>query len=40
LKKYKNLCRDLKDFHFGIRYATDNYELLEEEEYKEYINRF
>lgn len=40
LKKYKNLCRDLKDFYFSRRYASDDYEFLNEDEYKEYINKF
>lgn len=35
-----NLCRDLKDFYFSRRYASDDYEFLEEKEYKEYIDRF
>lgn len=40
LKKYKNLCRDLKDFYFSRRYASDDYEFLSNEEYEEYINKF
>ncbi|AIY79779.1 HEPN domain-containing protein [Clostridium botulinum] len=40
LKKYKNLCRDLKDFYFSRRYASDDYEFLNEDEYKEYIDNF
>ncbi|MBN1068463.1 HEPN domain-containing protein [Clostridium botulinum] len=40
LKKYKNLCRDLKDFYFSRRYASDDYEFLNEYEYKEYIDNF
>ncbi|MBN1039181.1 HEPN domain-containing protein [Clostridium botulinum] len=40
LKKYKNLCRDLKDFYFSRRYASDDYEFLGEDEYKEYIDNF
>ena len=40
LKAYKNLCRDLKDFYFSRRYASDDYEFLNEVEYKEYINKF
>ena len=33
LKKYKSLCRDLKDFYFSRRYASDDYEILTKEEY-------
>lgn len=40
LKKYKALCRDLKDFYFSRRYASDDYEILEPEEYVEYIDSF
>lgn len=40
LKKYKSLCRDLKDFYFSRRYASDDYEILTNEEYNEYINEF
>jgi HEPN domain-containing protein len=40
LKEYKNLCRDLKDFYFSRRYASDDYEFLNEGEYKEYIDKF
>lgn len=40
LKKYKNLCRDLKDFYFSRRYASDDYEFLNEDEYREYIDNF
>lgn len=40
LKKYKSLCRDLKDFYFSRRYASDDYEILSEEEYGEYIDMF
>ncbi|WP_252232651.1 MULTISPECIES: HEPN domain-containing protein [Clostridium] len=40
LKKYKNLCRDLKDFYFSRRYASDDYEFLSDDEYKEYIDNF
>ena len=38
LKKYKSLCRDLKDFYFSRRYASDDYEILTHEEYIDYIN--
>lgn len=40
LKKYKSLCRDLKDFYFSRRYASDDYEVLTYEEYVDYINSF
>ena len=40
LKKYKSLCRDLKDFYFRRRYASDDYEILTHEEYIDYINNF
>lgn len=40
LKKYKSLCRDLKDFYFSRRYASDDYEILSKEEYLEYIEQF
>ena len=40
LKKYKCLCRDLKDFYFSRRYASDDYEILTHEEYIDYINNF
>lgn len=40
LKSYKSLCRDLKDFYFSRRYASDDYEVLTHEEYVEYINSF
>lgn len=40
LKEYKGLCRDLKDFYFSRRYASDDYELLTEDEYKEYLSKF
>ena len=38
LKKYKSLCRDLKDFYFSRRYASDDYEILTKEEYIDYID--
>ena len=40
LKKYKSFCRDLKDFYFSRRYASDDYEILTHEEYIDYINNF
>lgn len=40
LKEYKALCRDLKDFYFSRRYASDDYELLTIDEYKEYLEKF
>ena len=40
LKKYKSLCRDLKDLYFSRRYASDDYEILTHEEYIDYINNF
>ena len=40
LKKYKSVCRDLKDFYFSRRYASDDYEILTHEEYIDYINNF
>lgn len=40
LKKYKSLCRDLKDFYFSRRYASDDYEILNREEYYKYVNSF
>lgn len=40
LKDYKSLCRDLKDFYFSRRYASDDYEIISEDEYKKYINEF
>lgn len=40
LKKYKSLCRDLKDFYFSRRYASEDYEILTDDEYIEYIDEF
>lgn len=40
LKKYKSLCRELKDFYFSRRYASDDYEVISEEEYHEYLASF
>jgi len=40
LKEYKSLCRDLKDFYFSRRYASDDYELLDKEEYNVYLKNF
>ncbi|WP_294400923.1 HEPN domain-containing protein [uncultured Clostridium sp.] len=40
LKSYKSLCRDLKDFYFSRRYASDDYEILDQDEYNEYIDAF
>ena len=40
LKKYKSLCRDLKDFYFSRRYASDDCEILTHDEYIDYINNF
>lgn len=40
LKQYKSLCRELKDFYFSRRYASDDYELLSPEEYKDYLEQF
>ncbi|CDM67696.1 hepn domain, putative [Clostridium bornimense] len=37
LKKYKSLCRDLKDFYFTRRYASEDYEVIEKDEYNEYL---
>lgn len=40
LKKYKGLCRDLKDFYFSRRYASDDYEFLTKDEHSWYLNEF
>ena len=40
VKKYKSLCRDLKDFYFSRRYASDDYEILDDDEYNDYIEKF
>ncbi len=40
LKEYKALCRDLKDFYFSRRYASDDYEFLTKDEYDDYLNKF
>lgn len=40
LKEYKALCRDLKDFYFSRRYASDDYEFLEKDEYDAYLQNF
>lgn len=40
LKKYKSLCRDLKDFYFSRRYASDDYEILDKSEYDHYLKVF
>lgn len=40
LKRYKNLCRALKDFYFSRRYASNDYEVLTHDEYTEYIDEF
>ena len=37
LKEYKGLCRDLKDFYFTRRYASDDCEIIEKDEYKQYL---
>lgn len=37
LKKYKSLCRDLKDFYFTIRDASYDYEIIEKDEYNQYL---
>ncbi len=29
LKEYKGLCRELMDFYFSRRYASDDYEILD-----------
>lgn len=39
-KKYKGLCRDLKDFYFSRRYASDDYEFLTKDEYHQYLDEF
>ena len=38
LKKYKSLCRDLKDFYFSRRYASDDYEILTDESRRKIIS--
>lgn len=40
LKKYKSLCRELKDFYFSRRYASDDYEILDQEDYEVYLSAF
>lgn len=40
LKRYKSLCRDLKDFYFSRRYASNDYEVLTHDEYTEYVDEF
>lgn len=40
LKQYKSLCRDLKDFYYSRRYASDDYEILAEEDYENYLSEF
>lgn len=40
LKKYKRLYRDLKYFYFSKRYAIDDYELLDTDEYNDYVKSF
>lgn len=40
LKKYKGLCRDLKDVYFSRRYASDDYEFLTKDEYDNYLEQF
>lgn len=40
LKKYKGLCRDLKDFYFSRRYASDDYEVISTQEYEDYLEAF
>lgn len=40
LKEYKWLCRDLKDFYFSRRYASDDYEFLTKDEYNDYLKKF
>ena len=37
LKKCKSLCRDLKDFYFTIRDASYDYEIIEKDEYNQYL---
>lgn len=40
LKKYKSLCRDFKDFYFSRRYASEDYEILDSQEYRIYLIEF
>ncbi|GEQ20489.1 MAG: hypothetical protein PWP67_329 [Clostridium butyricum] len=40
LKKYKSLCRDFKDFYFSRRYASEDYEILDSQEYRTYLGDF
>lgn len=40
LKKHKSLCRDLKDFYFSRGYASDDYEILDDDEYHDYLDSF
>lgn len=40
LKRYKGLCRDFKDFYFSRRYESDDYEILTDEEYDNYLEKF
>lgn len=40
LKKYKSLCRELKDFYFSRRYASADYEILDQDDYEMYLNAF
>lgn len=40
LKSYKSLCRDFKDFYFSRRYASDDYEILDKDEYNDYLDGF
>lgn len=40
LKKYKSLCRDFKDFYFSRQYASEDYEILDSQEYRTYLGDF
>ena len=40
LKSFKSLCRDFKDFYFSRRYASEDYEILDDEEYISYLEQF
>ena len=40
LKSFKSLCRDFKDFYFSRRYASEDYEILDDEEYVSYLEQF
>ena len=40
VKRYKSICRALKDFYQSRRYTSDEYEIIGKEEYEDYLTAF